>query len=199
MRGRRTVAHAREIDPGFQLFSVCIDHSKARLRDVRGEDEPVVAGDGNALDFSGDRDHGDGPASGHVEYGDGAGPDVGRVAELAVVGERQHVRLCLAGGDFADDLQRGWIDDSDGVVEFGGDIQQAADGIDHREMRADAVAEVDDAGDLFDAEIDDQQLVAVDAGLAHAGVAVNRQEGAVPVLRCGDLMAPLPGDVFGDG
>ena len=59
------------------------------------------------------------------------------------------------------------VDDGDGLVEFGGDVEQVGRGR-KREGAAHAVAEVEVADDLARGQIDDEHLVAVDARLAHA-------------------------------
>ncbi len=65
------------------------------------------------------------------------------------------------------------------------------------EVGADAVAEVDGAGDLAGGDVDDEHLVAVGAGAAYSGVAVDGEVGGAAVGRGGDFVA---GDaVFGDG
>jgi hypothetical protein len=58
------------------------------------------------------------------------------------------VRLGLAGGDGADDFEGLGIDDGDGVVELGGDVEQAVFGSEDGHVGADAVAEVEAADDL---------------------------------------------------
>ena len=96
----------------------------------------------------GNGNDGDGLFADQVQHGDGAGADVCGVAAASVVGEDEHVRLRLAGGDGADDPARLWIDDGDGLIELGGDVEQFARGVVNRLVRADSVAEVDPADDL---------------------------------------------------
>src|SRR6201999_2094464 len=106
--------------PRLYFVGRCVDNSELRLGLVGGEDPAVVVRDGDALRFFRDGNDGEGLFAHQVQDGDGAGPDVGGVAAASVVREYQHVRLRLAGGDVADDLARLWIDDGDGVIEFGG-------------------------------------------------------------------------------
>ena len=58
-------------------------------------------------------------------------------------------RLWLAGGDGADDFEGFGIDEGDGLVELGGDVEQAVFGSEDGQVRADAVAEVDVADDFL--------------------------------------------------
>ena len=91
---------------------------------------------------------GDGLFAYQIEHGDGARADVCGVAAASVMREHQHVRLRLAGGDGADDPARLWIDDGDGLIELGGDVEQVARGVEYRLVGPDSVAEVDPADDL---------------------------------------------------
>jgi len=95
------------------LVGAGVNRCEAGLRLVGGEDPAVVGSDGDALGVPRDGDDGEKFAVGDVEYGDGARADVGGVAALAVVGEREHVRLGLAGGDGADDFEGFGIDEGD--------------------------------------------------------------------------------------
>ena len=89
--------------------------------------------------------------------------------------------LRLAGRERADDLQRFGIDDGDGLVEFGGDVEQAVLRPDHGAVRTYAVIECDVANDLLRSDIDDGDVLAVGARLADAGVAVDGHEGQLAV------------------
>ena len=131
-----------------------------------------------------------------VDDRDSAGADVRGVGAAAIVRENEHVAFGLTGGEGADDLQRFGIDDGDGLVEFSGDVELAISGADHGAVRANAVVEGDVADDFVCGDIDDGDVLAVGAGLAYAGVAVDGDEGQFAVGRGDDFMA---GDAaFGD-
>ena len=89
--------------------------------------------------------------------------------------------LGLAGGNGADNLQCFGIDDGDGLVELGGDVEQAIFRPDDGAMRANAVIECDVADDLACGDVDDGDVGAVGAGLPDAGVAVDGNEGEFAV------------------
>ena len=153
--GRCAVTEAREWHPGLHLVGCGIDDGELRLGLVSGEDHGVVRRDGDALRAGRDGNDGECLARLHVEYGDCAGTDVGGVSARAVAREREHVGLLLAGGDAADDLEGLGVDDADGLVELGGDVEHAAVAVVDGAVGADSVAEVDGVGDLAAGEVDD--------------------------------------------
>ena len=179
--GSGTVGDAWERDPLGDLVGAGVNGGEARLGLIGGEDPAVVGGDGDALGVVGDGEDGEELAVGNIEYGDGAGADVGGVAKLAVVRECEHVRLGLAGGDGANDFEGLGIDDGDGVVELSGDVEQAVFGSEDGHVGAYAVAEVEAADDFLGCNVDDDEASAVGAGLADAGVAVNGNVGEAAV------------------
>jgi hypothetical protein len=193
--GCAAVTGAGEIDPLFELSRGGVDDGEAGLIPVGGEEESVVVGEGDALDsyrsagFAAEGDDGDGFAGVEVEDGDAAGSDVGGVGEAAVAGESEHVRLGGAGGNFVEDLEGFGIDGGDGLIEFGGDVEDVAVGVVNGEMGAHAMAEVDDAGDLAGGNVDDEHLVAVSAGATDACVAVDGEVGGAAVGRGGDFVS----------
>ena len=73
------------------------------------------------------------------------------------------------------------VDDGDGLVELGGDVEQAIFRTDGGKVGAHAVIEADVAGDLLRGDVDDGDFCAVGAGLADAGVAVDGDEGEAAV------------------
>ncbi len=111
-----------------------------------------------------------------VDDGDGAGADVGGVCAAAIVREHEHMAFRLARWDGADNLQRFGIDDGDGLVELGCHVELAVFRTDHGAVRAHAVVEGDVADDLVAGDVDDGNVRAIGAGLAYAGVAVDRHE-----------------------
>ncbi len=119
--------------------------------------------------------------AGDVDDGHGAGPDVGGVGAAAIVREGEHVALGLAGWNCADDLQRLGIDDSNGLVELGGDVELAVLRPDHGAMRANAVIECDVADDLACGDVDDGDVGAVGARFPYPGVAVDGYKRQLPV------------------
>src|SRR6476646_9937797 len=98
--------------------------------------------------MGGNGDYGDGFSLREVEYGEGAGTHVGGVAVFSVCGNGQHVRFGLRGRDAADNLQSFRIDDGNGFVDFGGDVEQTVFGTDDGTVGADAVAEIDGVDEL---------------------------------------------------
>lgn len=102
-----------------------------------------------------------------------------------------------AGGNFVEDFEGAGVDGRDGLVEFGGDVEDVAVGVVDGKVGADAVAEVDGGGDLVGGDVDDEHLVAVGAWAAYACVAVDGDVCGATVGRGGDFMS---GDaVFLDG
>ncbi len=89
------------------------------------------------------------------------------------------------------------VDDGDGLVEFGGDVEEAGGGIEGGLMRTDSVAEVEVADDLARGQVDDEHLMAVDAAAADAAAAVDGHEGGAAVGGGGDLVAVDAGGVLG--
>ena len=197
MGGGAAVAGAGESDPGFELAGGGVDDGEAWLVPVGGEEELVVVGDGDALDAdfaSGgsrafDGYDGEGFVGVEVEYGDGARADVGGVGEAAVVGEGEHMRLRLAGGDLVENLKGFGVDGCDGLVEFGGDVEEIAVGVVDGEVGADAVAEVQGRGDVAGGDIDDEHLVAVGAWAANACVAVDGKVSGAAIGGGSDFMS----------
>ena len=99
------------------------------------------------------------------------------------------MRLGCAGGDLIEDLEGPGVYGGDGLVELGGDVEDVAMGVVDGKVGADAVAEVDNAGDFAGGDVDDEHLLAVGAGAAYAGVAVDGQVGGAAVGRGGDFVA----------
>ncbi len=83
------------------------------------------------------------------------------------------MRFHGAGGNFADDLLRLDIDDVDRLGKFGADVEQSI-WAKSRAMRSHWFAEENATGSLALFEINDVNAVAVGAGFAHSGIAVNR-------------------------
>ena len=100
--------------------------------------------------------------------------------------------MCDSGapvGILIEDLEGPGVYGGDGLVELGGDVEDVAMGVVDGKVGADGVAEVDNAGDFAGGDVDDEHLLAVGAGAAYAGVAVDGQVGGAAVGRGGDLVA----------
>src|SRR5438105_1898624 len=107
------------------------------------------------------------------------------------------MRLRLAGRNGVYDFQCMRIDNCNAVVQFGGDVEQAVSGADHRAMRPDTLAEVEGVHDLALLQVDHPQELAVSAGAAHARISVDGHVSKLPIRRSRNFM---PGDaVLGYG
>ena len=135
-----------------------------------------------------DREHFSVP---HVQNRHSAGTDIGGISPAAVMGEDKHVGLRLTGWDRADNFQCVRVDDADGAVNFGGDIQHAPLRIEDRAVGSNTVTEIDIANDFAGRKIDDDHAVAIGPGFADAGISVDRHIGCAAIRRRGDFM-PMP-------
>ena len=179
----------RDRDAGFDGAGCDIDDVELGLVHVRGEEERSVGRQGDPLNGFRDGNHCDDLAGSEIEHGDGASGDVGGIAVEAIGRDDEHVRFGSAGGDGAHGREGTRVDDSDGMIELGGDVEEAVDGVEDSLVRSHAVAEIDDVDDPVGQEINNEDLLAVGAGLADAGVAVDGKEGGAAVGRGGDFMA----------
>jgi len=91
------------------------------------------------------------------------------------------VRLGLASRYGANDFEVFGIYQGDGLVELGGDVEEAVFGPEDRHVGADAVAEVDVTDDFLPGDIDDGEVAAVGAWFADTGIAVDRDVGETSV------------------
>lgn len=150
--------------------------------------------------MGGDGDDGEELAGADVKHGDAARADVGGVGAGVVRGDGEHVRFGRAGGDGGEDLERGGIDDGDGVFDLGSDIEQAVLGTDEGAVRAEAAAEIDFGDKAAGGNVDDGDGAPVGAGAADAGVAEDGDEGAAAIGRGDDFMAGNAVDIHsGEG
>jgi len=78
------------------------------------------------------------------------------------------------------------------VVELGGDVKEAVLRSEERHVRTYAVPEVEAADNFLRGDIDDHEVAAVSAGLAHAGIAINGDVSETPVGRGDHLMTCSP-------
>src|SRR5262249_11328938 len=81
------------------------------------------------------------------------------------------------------------VDGGDGLVEFGGDVEDVAVGVVDGKVWADAMAEIDSAGDFASRDVDDEHLRAISAGGADASAAVDGHLCGAPVRAGGDFVA----------
>ncbi len=81
--------------------------------------------------------------------------------------------LRFAGRNFREDLACGRIDNIDGVYHLGGDVEQTVRPK-FGAVRAERVAQIDRGGEFAPLQIDHVDRAAVRAGLADAGVSVDR-------------------------
>src|SRR3569832_1936911 len=104
---------------------------------------------------------------------------------MPVVGNGQHVRFRMSSWNFGKNLQISCVNGSNRVIEFGGDVEQAIFGPEHRAMRTYSMSKIKIADDLSRSDVHDDHVAAVRAGFADPGVAVDRNIGKFPV-RGGD-------------
>ena len=107
------------------------------------------------------------------------------------------MRFGLAGGGFGEDFARCGIDDSDGVGEFGADVEQAV-GSEGGLVRAQRLAEFDGGGELTLLQVDDVYGGAVGAGLSDSGIAVDGDIGETGVRGDSDFVAVDADGNFGE-
>ncbi len=131
-----------------------------------------------------------------IEHRHGTGAYIRRISTPTVMRDGEHVRFGLACRNAADDLQRFGVDDADGLIEFGGDVQHAVFRPELRTVRPDAMPEIDVPDHFTVGDVNDDHVAAVGPGLAHTGVSVDRHVGSASVRRCGDLMSRR--SIFGD-
>ena len=127
-----------------------------------------------------DRDH---LAGIEIENRNRSRPDIRGVGAMAVMRDREHVRLLLPGWNRANNFQGRGIDNCDRLFQFGTDVEQSIFRSKNRKMRPDAFSEIKIANYFSRRNIDNHQVAAVSSRLANPGVPVNRDVCQLSIAR----------------
>src|ERR1700733_11770362 len=186
--GLGTVRRLRQVDPRGDFVGRGIDHRDSRRFLVVSKNVLAIRLYGDALNLLGDGNCSDQGVMSQVENADGAGVSVGGVGATSIGGDYEHVGFRLAGRILRHDFTGDRIDNVERLGKLGGYVE-AAVGANARLVGAQWFSEVDGEGEFTFTDVDDIDGAAVGAGLADAGIAVNRNVSIVAIFADGDFVA----------